>query len=250
MHRPEKTLHDACESWIKTCERNGLERSTLKAYNSHKNIHIEPKIGHLLVRDLSRGEVRSFMDDLLDADISRALVKKIMVSLRAILSEAVEREWTEQNVATNVKVKRSSRRDAKQIIIPTKDEIRTILNSAPASHAAMFTNAVFTGMRISELRGLVWNAVDFDRQIIRVYQRADEYCVMWLPKSKAGTRDIPMAPTVLTTLREWKMKVPANDLGLVFPNSVGKIQNYSNIYNRIYKPMLVANGIVDADGNA
>jgi integrase len=29
-------------------------------------------------------------------------------------------------------------------------------------------------MRISELRGLVWAAVDFDRQIIKVVQRASE----------------------------------------------------------------------------
>jgi integrase len=29
-----------------------------------------------------------------------------------------------------------------------------------------------------------------------------------------------------------------------------KVQNYANIYNRVFKPMLVENGIVDAHGNA
>ena len=33
-------------------------------------------------------------------------------------------------------------------------------------------------------------------------------------------------------------------------NSVGKVQNYSNIYNRVFKPMLVAHGIVGPDGDA
>jgi integrase len=250
MSKPPKTVSDACTSWLRTCERNELERSTLKAYRSHAKIHIEPKIGDLLLSDLTRSDVRDFMDDLLDEGVSRALVKKIMVSLRAILSEAVEREWAAQNVATEVKLKRSSRRDAKRIEIPTKEEIRKILDNAPETHRAMFTTAIFTGMRISELRGLTWEAVDFDRKVIRVFQRADEYCEIGLPKSRAGARDIPMAPTVVNTLEDWKMKCPASELGLAFPNVVGKVQNYSNIYNRVFKPMLVENGIVDDDGNA
>jgi integrase len=59
-----------------------------------------------------------------------------------------------------------------------------------------------------------------------------------------------MAPTVVNTLEDWKTKCPASDLDLVFPNSVGKVQNYSNIYNRVFKPMLIENDIVDEAGNA
>ena len=49
------------------------------------------------------------------------------------------------------------------------------------------------------------------------------------------------------------MTAPATTAGavdLVFPNSAGKIQNYSNIYNRVFKPMLVENGITDENGQA
>lgn len=103
-------------------------------------------------------------------------------------------------------------------------------------------------MRISELRGLTWNAVDFDRSVIKVCQRADEYCQIDLPKSRAGTREIPMAPMVIEALSDWKGFVPDSRIGLVFPNSVGKVQNYSNIYNRVFKPMLIKEGIVDEKG--
>ena len=41
-----------------------------------------------------------------------------------------------------------------------------------------------------------------------------------------------------------------NDLGLVFPNSTGRVQNYSNIYNHVFQPMLVENGIVNDSGEA
>lgn len=250
MSTQEKTVTDACESWLKTCERNDLERSTLKAYRSHARVHIEPRIGGLLLAELSRGKVRDFMHDLLDEGVSRALVKKIMVSFRSILSEAVEREWIEHNVATEVKVKRRSRSESDERVIPTKAEIRTILENAPTTHRAMFTTAIFTGMRISELRGLTWEAVDFDRRCIRVSQRADEFGQIGPPKSRAGIRTIPMAPVVIEALGKWQGSAPTNSLGLVFPNAAGRVQNYANIYNRVFKPMLVANGIVGADGEA
>lgn len=245
-----KSVHDACESWLTKSERNGLERSTMKAYRSHARIHIEPKIGDLLVRDLSRADVRDFMDGLLDDGVSRVLVKKIMVSLRAVLADAIEREWIDHNVAAEVRVKRSTGRDRKRIVIPTKEEIRTIIEKAPESHRVMFTLAIFTGMRISELRGLCWAAVDFDRKLIKVIQRADEFGELGAPKSRAGERVIPMAPTVVKALEAWKSSGLTIRDGLVFPNAAGKIQNYSNIYNRVFKPMLVANGVTDEDGQA
>ena len=233
---------------MKTCERNELERSTLKAYRSHVRVHIELKIGNLLLTELSRSQARDFMYALMDDGVSRVQVRKVMVSLRPILSEAVEREWVGHNVGIDVKVKRQTRALCEDKVIPTKDEIRTILNKAPASHRAMFVTAIFTGMRISELRGLRWKDVDFDARVIRVTQRADEFCQIGAPKSRAGVRSIPMAPTVYKTLGGWKDSAPESVANLVFPNSVGKVQNYSNIYNRVFKPMLIDNGIVDEQG--
>tara|TARA_R100000935_G_scaffold58844_1_gene98491 strand:+ start:1447 stop:2214 length:768 start_codon:yes stop_codon:yes gene_type:complete len=190
------------------------------------------------------------MHELMDEGVSRAQVRKIMISLRSILSEAVEREWIDHNVGVDVKVKRQARALGDDKIIPTKDEIRTIIENAPASHKAMFVTAIFTGMRISELRGLTWSNIDLDAKIIRVNQRADEYCQIGAPKSRAGVRSIPMAPTVFKILAAWKDQAPESSLDLAFPNSVGKVQNYSNIYNRVFKPMLVNNGIVDSRGQS
>jgi integrase len=55
---------------------------------------------------------------------------------------------------------------------------------------------------------------------------------------------------VFKVLLEWKEKAPEGSLDLAFPNSVGKVQNYSNIYNRVFKPMLVNKGIVDSRGQS
>jgi len=108
--------------------------------------------------------------------------------------------------------------------------------------------SVLTGMRISELRGLTWDCVDFDLKLIRIQKRADRYNDMGKPKSRSSKRSIPMAPTVINTLKDWKTSCPKGVLSLVFPNGKGNVENHSNIHNRVFVPLLVNNGIVDAAG--
>nr|WP_233252632.1 site-specific integrase [Maritimibacter sp. 55A14] len=209
--------------------------------------HIDKKIGGLLVAEISRGDVREFVDDLQDAGVSRSMTKKVLASLRSALSEAVEREWVAHNVAREVKLKRNRREDEERTI-PTKDEIRTMIDKAPDQHRPLIVTALFTGMRISELRGLTWDCVDFDKTVIRVEKRADRFNSMGKPKSRTSKRVIPMSPTVVSTLKAWKLTCPNGELSLVFPNGKGNVENHSNIHNRVFVPLLVNNGIVDEDG--
>ena len=108
--------------------------------------------------------------------------------------------------------------------------------------------AIFTGMRSSELRGLTWDDVDFERRVISVRQRADHWCDLGAPKSAAGERDIPMAPMVVNALREWRLAYPKSGGGIVFPNGNGNIENHANIANRGFYAVQRAAGMVDADG--
>jgi integrase len=110
--------------------------------------------------------------------------------------------------------------------------------------------AIFTGMRASELRGLPWNGVDLVDGVIHVRQRADAWGRIGKPKSKAGARDIPLAPLVTNTLRAWKAQCPGGELDLVFPNGSGHVESLSNIRSRFWSPLQVRLGITNAAGEA
>ncbi|MHA3980672.1 tyrosine-type recombinase/integrase [Halovulum sp. GXIMD14794] len=242
-----KTIRDACDAWLKTCERNGLERATLRSYRGHVAHHIDKKIGSLPVAELTRADVRDFIDEMQDEGMSRSMTKKVLASLRSALGEAVEREWIPHNVARDVKMKRN-RRDEPERAIPTKEEIRIMISNTPDRHRPLIVTAIFTGMRVSELRGLAWDNVDFDRKVIEVVQRADYYNELGKPKSRSSKRVIPMAPRVIEELSQWKPKCPAGPQNLVFPNGAGKIENLSNIYTRVFAPLQRENGMVGDDG--
>ena len=68
---------------------------------------------------------------------------------------------------------------------------------------------------------------------------------MGRPKSAAGERTVPLPPTVLDELRQWRLLCPKKDgkLGLVFPNNVGNVENLGNIRQRGLIPLMVAAGI-------
>ncbi|WP_416914442.1 hypothetical protein [Seohaeicola sp.] len=71
-------FRDACEAWLKECQRNNLERATIRSYRGHVEHHIDKKIGVLLVADLTRGDIAGFMDDLQDEGLSRAMTRKVL----------------------------------------------------------------------------------------------------------------------------------------------------------------------------
>ena len=140
-----------------------------------------------------------------------------------------------------------NRREEEERVIPTKSEIRAMIANVPEQHRPLIVTAIFTGMRISELRGLSWEPVDFNSKVIEVKQRADRYNEIGKPKSRSSKRMIPMSPSVLEHLSAWKLKCPNGTLNRVFPNGAGNIENHSNIYQRIFKPLLVDNGIINSD---
>lgn len=240
------TVSDAAKIWIERCELEQLERATLHSYRGHVKNHIEPKIGYLLLKELTAVDVRNFLDQML-RDSTRAMTKKCLTTLRSIISCAQERGLVQHNVARDVKLRRSERHDPDRVF-PTKDEIRLLIAKAPARYKPLIMTALFTGLRMSELRGLTWDAIDFERSIIKVRKRADRYCQMGNPKSKSGKRDIPMGPQLASVLKEWKLACPTGNLNLVFPNGIGNVETHSNICNRIFKPLMIECGIVDDQG--
>jgi len=97
--------------------------------------------------------------------------------------------------------------------------------------------------------------VNLQQGELHVHQRADRYNVMGPPKSRAGGRTVPLSPTVIQELREWKLQCPKKDgrLGLVFPNGAGNVEELVNIISRGLIPTMLAAGIVspvlDKQGN-
>ena len=65
------------------------------------------------------------------------------------------------NLAKDINLPRS-RRNEEEKIIPTKAEIKALIENVPERHKPLIITAILTGMRASELRGLIWDHIDFE----------------------------------------------------------------------------------------
>jgi integrase len=92
-------------------------------------------------------------------------------------------------------------------------------------------------MRISEIRGLRWSDTDLEAGIVHVRQRADAWGRIGPPKSKAGSRDIPLVPLAANALRSWRRSCPKGELDLVFPNLRGRVQTRQTLQGRVLNPL-------------
>jgi integrase len=243
------TVAQAAEEWIKSVELDGREASTLAQYRQHAT-HITRRIGSRKLADLTTPGINALRDELLES-MSRAMARKVLSSLKSLLRDAQGRGKVAQNVALSVKKidadKRGERRLRVGIEIPSTDEIKAIIAVMPERWRPVLLTAIFTGLRSSELRGLRWEDVDFRHDELHVRQRADCYNVIGAPKSRAGHRTMPLGPLVLNTLREWKLRCPRSEHGLVFPTATGQISRHHHILRALQSAVRAAR-LTDLDG--
>jgi integrase len=255
-HTPDSksiTVAEAAKRWLESGDAAGLERSTLDSYRQHVKFHIVPLLGSEKISQLTLPGVRQF-EDRLRRDRSPAMVRKVLGSLSGILADAQEHGLVSQNVVRGLRARRlrgkERRADKRQkgrlrvgVDIPAPDEIRAIIAKLEGRWRPLLLTAIFAGLRSSELRGLRWDDVDLKRSELHIRQRADCYAKMGALKSEAGERSIPIAPMLANTLREWKLICPKGELGLVFPNGIGRIESHANIVNRGLIPTQIAAGV-------
>jgi integrase len=246
------TVAEAAESWIKRVDADGAERSTVRQYRQHVNLHIMPRIGRTKLAHLTPAKVEAFRDDLLkpkpEGGLSRALARKVLTSFKSMLKVAKH-----AHVAADVSVGRGKRGERKLEVgvdIPTPEEVKRILQAAAEAGIrprTLLVTVISTGLRASELRGLRWRDVDLKHGELHVRQRADRWNVIGPPKSEASVRTIDLGPRALAALKEWKLACPKGDDGLVFPTTEGNVEHHANML-RSLAPAMIAAGVVDKEG--
>jgi integrase len=248
------TVTEAMERWLANCEADGLEFGTVRQRRQHMKHHIAPFIGGVKLSALTTPRVHQFDAELRDGGRSLAMRRKVITSLKTMLTFAQSQGLVAQNVARSVRIKVDRQASTGRPLregedYPTKAEIRTLLDKAPDRWRAFIVVAIFTGLRASELRGLRWDDVDLERALLHVRQRADAWRKMGPPKSKAGEREMPLVPMAVNALRQWQLVCPKGVLGLVFPNQSGNVETHSNLVGRFWAPYQVSCGIC-VDGRA
>lgn len=209
-----------------------LKPRTVELYKSQIKNHIKPALGAVRLEALNTHVIQQFYNRAGET-LSPKSVKNIHGILHRGISQAVAIGYLQHNPADACTLPRVERKEIK----PLDESMAGHFLEAIKGHRQeiLFTVALFTGMRQSEIIGLEWRCVDFDKgcitidkQLQKVPGGGNEYHLVTTKNSKG--RKITPAPFIMALLRrqrvtqaEWRLKAGAvwEDTGLVFTNEAG-----------------------------
>lgn len=203
--------------------------------------YLIPQFGELSVDKITRPDILKYRASLVKSGangkrLSADFVNHIMTPLRMILNEAADRyEFKAQ--FENIKQLRVEKRDVNPFSL---DEVNQFLNVVKPDFVDYFKVRFFTGMRTSEIDGLKWEYIDFDRRMILVRQtyvhgRIDT------TKTAGSHRDIQISSIVYDALMSQRNVTGGQEF--VFSNAAGNPLDKRNVRERVWKPALKAMGV-------
>ena len=153
--------------WLDIGERDymgGMKSTTVRSFKCHIKNHIRPGLGAVRLKDLHPHMVQQFINGL--DQLTPAAVKSVHTVLRLILNRAVDLDYIPRNPALKCILPMQERKE----IQPLDDgQAAALIHAAGGTRIEfMVPLALFTGMRLSELLGLTWDAVDMDKGTITV----------------------------------------------------------------------------------
>ena len=208
------------------------------------DMYLLPEFNGRPIEGIKKTDVLAFRSSLAkvtrgkaNKHLSAARINSIMVPLGMILKEASKR-YKFENPYEDIK----SLKEPRTSIQPfTLDEVWKFINWVREDYRNYYLVRFFTGMRTSEIDGLTWENVDFDRREIVINQALVKGKIV-PPKTQESYRAIQMSPWVYDALKE-QHKVTYKRSEYVFCSHTGEPLDYNNVNKRVWHPTLKALGL-------
>jgi len=187
-----------------------VKPSTYWVYHGYIENHIRPHFIDMRCDRLTQGAIQTFVSNKLESGLSAATVQSVFNFLKNGLGEAV---------SSGIFRVSFPRRSSSKVEVLTIDEQRRLEAVVAASNDINRVGIIlclYTGIRVGELCGLMWQDIDFDgkqmhvrRTMQRIKSKEDskKTAISFLtPKSKSSQRSIPLPAFLLSILKEFKAK--------------------------------------------
>lgn len=201
-----ETVAEYSIRWLEERERRKL--SSVGTDRSRFKTHVEPVIGSLPIRKVTRSDVERLVEDLDSRVVANKLSWKTALNVWALVvklfddahkAKALSLRVLDRNPAADVRGPDRGVRKAKVYLYP--DEFLRFASSdrVPVSWRRLVTLAIYTGTRASELGALEWDDVDLLRGAIHVHRALTEEGEAKTTKTDAARR-FPIEPHLLPLL--------------------------------------------------
>ena len=251
------TVADAEREYVASLDRRQREgtyrNASYRKETSHLRIHVVPRFGKRKLIDLTEADADQFFTALRDKSYSPETIAAVFATLGRLLDYGIRRRWVARNVARIVRTWPENRLAAPmtirrfdtdealalyQYFLDPRARNRKWTERYAAMGRCVVYLAMFGGLRSGEVRGLTWDAIDFEAGTISIAQQVDEDRRIAPTKNRQSVRAIPVPDVVLNTLADWRAHARANDHGLLFTTRYGTPISPQDLHAHIWKRAL------------
>ena len=223
----EMSYADYLDYWIDTYCNFNLKYSTIITYLNIIKLYLKPRLGRYALWQIDSQMLQEFINKIyVEKSLSKWYLKNIMKVVKGSLRYACYSvNFINENPAEKVHIPRYEVVCGDPAHIFTQEEIEKILDrfkDVPYIYYSFLT-AYYTGMRVSEVYGLTWDNIDFDKKTITInkniikknkYGLPKRYCItkghsveVWsygTCKNPQSQRTINIGDTLVKALKDYK----------------------------------------------
>ena len=215
-------------------DANGYRPATLQNWKTHIDSYIVPQLGSFKLQELRIKHVEDAAAKWTEMT-SANTANKCLTTLSAIFQLAQRRDLLKQNPAQLAeRVKISNDEDTVETIQPdhvySEEELNRLINANVSGtlERTLIMVPALTGLRIGEVLGLQWSAVDLKANQLHVKTslidtgKVNGGRKIASPKSSSSRRTLGIPQELTHELRLWKLACPPSEQDLVFCTAEGK----------------------------
>jgi integrase len=224
---------------------------TLEAHRYHLEHHLLPAFSRRTVASITVQDVADLLVELRAAGHAPKTVASTLATLHGVLRFALRHDWIVADPVSKLEAYERPRLPRRRQRVLGRDEIARLLACSPDRYRLLIATVLYTGLRISETLGLVWDDVDLEEGAIHVcaqLSRAhrDRPACRVEPKTPAAVREVPLVAQLarlLATNRATSAFPGGGDW--VFATGLGTPHSQRNVMARGLTPAADQAGLND-----
>jgi len=249
------TVKEFLDQWLDAAQRT-VAYATHEIYKQHVKDYVVPHLGYRQLRDVRPADIEALVGKWSQVNLSASSIHTLFHELRAAFNKAVRWKLLANNPCTHVDLPKY--RKPQMLAMSPEQASRFVEQAKSNRYGTLFILAIFTGMRPSELAGLKWQDIDFERGFVSLQRN-----LVWLHKkgeswkfgnlkTEQSRRAIPLPPMILQLLETHrrtqqqeieKAKENRKELDLVFTGSGGNPVSIKHITRYYFKPLIKELGL-------
>lgn len=240
---------DYLKKWLDAVHINGKKEGTVHNYYVCYENHIKGSpIEKIRLKDLTALDLQDYYQSIIDTkgiNVVKSIHKMVCPCLRyAFANQKILMDFTR---AIKLPAPKEKEEDEDSRVLTRDEQEKFIKAIKGATYEVLFLTALNTGLRIGELLALTWDDLSFESKEISVSKQmtytkdraTKKYAnKITTPKTKAGTRVVPLPEFLIPRLKELRVKElekkmrlqnKCADLNLVFAAKLGGYLAFSSV---------------------